>query len=239
MAQQLRDDMKFLSEVQTLDTVIRKLEKEKNDIPAEIIDLRRKIAKIEEEIAGIEEESEDLRKERRQKEMELDKKVESLNKYRAQKNQIKTNEAYSALLKEIQDMEKEKEDLEDGIFSYMERGEELSNLIKEKKECLSKHGENLSHMEEKNRKRIKQLEKEFSEQTDKRNSTASRVNAKLVSRYERIRKAKDGLAFVSVKNNTCQGCFMELPPQVVSELMKGDKITSCERCSRLLYWEGE
>lgn len=239
MAQQLRDDIKLLSEVQDFDTTIRKLEKQKNDIPPEIIDLRRKIAQIEGEIAEIEKESEELRNERRQKEMELDEKIEALDKYRAQKNQIKTNEAYSALLKEIQDMEKEKADLEDGIFSFMERREELSNLIKDKKECLAKHRGNLVHLEEKNNKRIEQLEKEFSEQTDKRNSIASRVDVKLVSRYEKIRKAKDGLAFVAVKNNTCHGCFIELPPQVVSELMKGDKIVSCERCSRLLYWEGE
>ena len=97
----------------------------------------------------------------------------------------------------------------------------------------------MSRLEEEDRKRIAELEKELSRCLEQRGSTASKVDAGLLSMYERIRKAKDGLAFVLVKGSTCQGCFMELPPQVVNELMKGDKIVTCERCSRLLYWEGE
>ncbi len=239
MAQQLQGDIKFLSELQGLDNIIRKLEREKNTTPAEIIELRQKISKVEKELEEIEEELESLRKERRHNEMELDEKVEALNKYRDQKNQVKTNEAYSALLKEIQDVENDKSEIEESILIFMERGEELASLIDNKKADFAKYGEELASMEGENRSRVEQLDRELSKYMDERCSKASGVDADLLSRYERIRKAKDGLAFVSVRNNTCQGCFMELPPQVVSELMKGDRIVTCERCSRLLYWEGE
>ncbi len=239
MAEVLRDDIRFLSELQELDNVIQKLETDKSTTPARIIELREKISKDKSEEAEIEKELESLQKERRQKERELDEKTETLNKYRDQKNQVKTNEAYSALLNEIGDVEKDKSELEGDILTFMERADELSGLMGGKRDDITKCGEELADMEEENRKRVERLEGELSEYTDERSSKASRVDAALLSRYEKIKRAKDGLAFVSVKSNTCQGCFMELPPQVVSELMKRDKIVTCERCSRLLYWEGE
>ncbi len=239
MAEQLRADIRVLSELQELDNVIQKLETQKNTIPTGITELRQKISKDESELEEIEKEMDSLRKERRHKERELDEKIETLNKYRAQKNQVKTNEAYSALLKEIQDVESEKSEIEEGILTFMERSEELSGLTSVKKGELTKYGEELACMEEENRKRIEQLEKELSKYVDERNSKTSRVDTDLLLRYEKLRKAKDGLAFVAVRSNTCQGCFIEIPPQVVSELMKGDRIMTCERCSRLLYWEGE
>ena len=231
--------MKFLAELQSLDGIIRRLEEEKNTVPLEISELRRKIDGIQEESVKLESELEESRKERRKKEREVEEKIEVLDKYRSQKNQVKTNDAYSALLKEIQDVEGEKTELEESILIFMERGEELSGLLEKKKSILARSGEELSHLEEEDRKRIAELEKELSRCLEQRGSTALKVDASLLPLYERIRKAKDGLAFVLVKGGTCQGCFMELPPQMVNELMKGDKIVTCERCSRLLYWEGE
>ncbi len=235
----MRADIRVLSGLQELDNVIQKLETQKNTIPAGITELRQKISKDESELEGIEKEMDSLRKERRHKERGLDEKIETLNKYRAQKTQVKTNEAYSALLNEIEGVESDKSEIEEGILTFMERLEELSGLMGVKKGELTKYGEELASMEEENRKRIEQMEKELSKYVDERNSKASRVDADLLSRYEKLRKAKDGLAFVSVRGHTCQGCFMEIPPQVVSELMKGDRIMTCERCSRLLYLEGE
>jgi len=237
VVQQLYDDMRLLAEVQGFDKVIQKLGMEKDEVPPGIVAIRQEIGRIEKEVAEMENELENLRKERRQKERELDEKLESLGKYRAQKNQVKTNEAYSALLKEIQDVETEKFESEENVLVFMERAEELTRLIGEKKGRLAKCGEELVSMEEENKKRVEQLEKELLKYTEERNLRGSKVNSDLLSRYEKIKKAKDGLAFVAVRNNTCQGCFMELPPQVVSELMKRDKIITCERCSRLLYWE--
>ncbi len=239
MVEQLRADIRVLSELQELDNVIQKLETQKSTIPTGITELRQKTSKGESELEEIEKEMDSLRKERRHRERELDEKIETLNKYRAQKNQVKTNEAYSALLKEIQDVESEKSEIEEGILTFMERLEELSGLTDVKRGELTKYGEELAYMEEENRKRIEQLERELSKYVDERNSKVLRVDTDLISRYEKLRKAKGGLAFVVVRSNTCQGCFMEIPPQVVSELMKGDRIMTCERCSRLLYWEGQ
>jgi predicted nucleic acid-binding Zn-ribbon protein len=52
--------------------------------------------------------------------------------------------------------------------------------------------------------------------------------------YERIRKAKGGLAVVPVKRNACGGCYNAVPPQKVLELRRNNKIYTCEHCGRIL-----
>ncbi|MDD5756941.1 MAG: C4-type zinc ribbon domain-containing protein [bacterium] len=42
-----------------------------------------------------------------------------------------------------------------------------------------------------------------------------------------------------MKNNSCGGCHMTLPPQVVNEVRKLDRLVLCESCSRILFWKGE
>lgn len=237
--EELQQDIKLLEELQSLDSVIQGLETDKNTVPPDIVELREKISVVEAESGELEKEFEELRTERRQKEREVDVKIEALTRFRTQKNEIKSNEAYSALLKEMEEVEGEKARLEENILMFMERTEEVSGLLGEKKDALTKYKEELTRQEEEDRKRIAGIDEELLQRMEQRDSTAVKVNAKLFSQYERVRKAKDGLGFVVVKDGICQGCFMELPPQVVNELMKGDKVVACERCSRLLYWKVE
>ena len=238
MSDNLQGDIKLLAELQFFDSTIQRLTKEKDTVPSEIMELRGQIEKIQKEIAESEKTFEELRSERRKKERQIDEKIEVLNKYRTQRAQVKTNEEYSALLKEIQDVEKEKFELEESILIFMEHMDGLSGMLTEKKVVVAKYREELASLEEKNKRRVAKLEREILTHLDQRNSIAANVTADLFSRYEKVRQAKRGLAFVDVKSNACQGCFMELPPQVISELMEG-KIRTCERCSRLLYWRGE
>ena len=46
-----------------------------------------------------------------------------------------------------------------------------------------------------------------------------------------------GLAVVSVRGGTCQGCNMNIPPQLYNVLQRGLSIETCPSCHRLIYWE--
>ena len=39
----------------------------------------------------------------------------------------------------------------------------------------------------------------------------------------------------AVLADSCQGCFMQLPPQLVHVLRGGRKVVKCPSCARLLY----
>ena len=46
-----------------------------------------------------------------------------------------------------------------------------------------------------------------------------------------------GLAVVSVRNGTCQGCNMNIPPQLYNVLQRGVTVETCPSCHRIIYWE--
>jgi hypothetical protein len=54
--------------------------------------------------------------------------------------------------------------------------------------------------------------------------------------YTRIRNSKkSGAALVPMRQEVCGGCHMYLRPQIVNEIMAGEKIHTCQHCGRLLY----
>ena len=38
-------------------------------------------------------------------------------------------------------------------------------------------------------------------------------------------------------NGTCQGCNMNIPPQLYNILQRGDAIELCPNCNRIIYWD--
>ena len=42
---------------------------------------------------------------------------------------------------------------------------------------------------------------------------------------------------VGVKNGTCRGCNMNIPPQLYIVLQRGATIETCPSCHRIIYWE--
>jgi predicted nucleic acid-binding Zn-ribbon protein len=44
------------------------------------------------------------------------------------------------------------------------------------------------------------------------------------------------LAVVSVWKEVCNGCHMNLPPQLYIELQKSFELHSCPNCNRIIYW---
>jgi len=42
-----------------------------------------------------------------------------------------------------------------------------------------------------------------------------------------------------VKNGTCLGCFMNIPPQLFIEVMKNSRLITCPSCNRIFFYNEE
>ena len=83
--------------------------------------------------------------------------------------------------------------------------------------------------------RIKEIDGRLDVLQAQRKQVAPGIDAKVFSMYERILKSRDGLAIVSVKDNSCSGCNMNVPPQVINLIKMYDSVITCEVCNRILY----
>ena len=70
-----------------------------------------------------------------------------------------------------------------------------------------------------------------------RATLTQQVEPSILGKYERILANKDGLAMVRVEDEACQGCYMNVPPQVINEIKMAKGLVVCGNCSRILYIE--
>jgi predicted nucleic acid-binding Zn-ribbon protein len=62
-----------------------------------------------------------------------------------------------------------------------------------------------------------------------------KIDQKVLAFYEKIRRWAGNTAVVSVKKQACYGCYMKISDKTYSEVIKGDEITTCTHCGRILY----
>jgi predicted nucleic acid-binding Zn-ribbon protein len=66
-----------------------------------------------------------------------------------------------------------------------------------------------------------------------------KVDGDLRRKYEMIFSRRGGLAVVEIREGTCQGCRMRVPPQLFNEIQRNDHVILCPSCQRMLFWRAE
>ena len=96
-------------------------------------------------------------------------------------------------------------------------------------EDLHKRKLNLESLIEESSEKKKNLETE-------RSDIVKKLSAIVVSKYDRVFAARQGMAVVETLGTSCGGCGSIVPPQKIAELKKGTTLQSCDVCNRFLYW---
>jgi predicted nucleic acid-binding Zn-ribbon protein len=95
---------------------------------------------------------------------------------------------------------------------------------------------------EKEKKKIQekthQSEGLWKEQKERRDVLAKQLESSLLRLYNTLKEKRQGIGVVNVKDETCQGCFVNIPPQMFIEVQKTNALIRCPNCNRILYWEG-
>ncbi len=175
-------------------------------------------------------------KERRDLEGEVKVVEERISKHKDQLYQVKTNEQYRAMQKEIGGEEDKIRQIEDRILEKMEEAEGLQKLVQEAAARLDE--EQVRVAGEKKRLETGRLsaEAERTELVARRSVLADGLNAAVRDTYERVRRGRQGIAVAEVRDGFCTACNVRLRPQSYNEVRTGQGIVTCESCSRILYY---
>jgi predicted nucleic acid-binding Zn-ribbon protein len=65
---------------------------------------------------------------------------------------------------------------------------------------------------------------------------AAEVDEDLLDIYDRLFKAKAGVAVVGLVDEVCQGCHMKVTKSTVVDTKAEKQVAHCENCGRILYW---
>lgn len=88
-------------------------------------------------------------------------------------------------------------------------------------------------------KKINVIDKERQNVFGKKEKLIAKMNQKGLVFYQKIRRWAKNTTAVEVQNQACMGCYMLINDKVYADVIKGDDITLCPHCGRILYMPEE
>ncbi|HOD12530.1 MAG TPA: C4-type zinc ribbon domain-containing protein [Candidatus Omnitrophota bacterium] len=233
----IQDQTRRLVELQKIDGEFYEYKIALREKPEKIEELKKAFEQKKTGLKDLEDRLKAKQLERKEREGDLQVKEADIAKANGQLSQLKTNKEYKAKLTEIEGHKADKSIIEEKILILFDEIDAINNKMAKEKESFGKEEKKFSDEKAAIESEIKQLEDKVKVLESQRQQKAKEIDGKLLSQYERILKGKEGLAMVPVKNNSCGGCYMNVPAQVVNEIQKHEGLVSCEFCARILYLE--
>ncbi|MDD2679231.1 MAG: C4-type zinc ribbon domain-containing protein [Candidatus Omnitrophica bacterium] len=227
--------MSSLIKLQTLDSEIYALRSEKSAKPDEIKAIEASFEAKKAHLAELEKTLLELQKQRKDKELELGSKEEAAKKLQSQLYGLKTNKEYQTMLQQIQDAKADTSLIEDKVLELFDKADAAKGEVEKEKARLKEEEKVFLAEKKKIEDRVKEIDDRLSQLEAQRKQATPEIDPKILNQYERILGSRDGLAIVIVKGNSCGGCNMFVPPQVINLIKMYEHIITCEMCNRILY----
>jgi predicted nucleic acid-binding Zn-ribbon protein len=232
---QLKTQLENLLQLQEIDSQIYALNDEKTLKPAQVEILKLAFEEKKKSLTQLEKAHLDAQKEKKDRELELATKEENTKKLQGQLYQLKTNKEYNTMLAQIQDSKADGSLVEDKILEAMDKIERTKVAVEEEKKKLGEEERTFNEQKKKVELELKEIDDRLATLTSQRQQLLPGIDKKILTQYERILQNREGLAIVAVKDSTCKGCHMFVPPQVINSIQMYDHIITCEVCNRMLY----
>ncbi len=226
-----------LLELQRLDTTIARLETESQAIPQAVQALEARLTTARTGLDAAKHRAEQLQKDRRAKERELDDALLNMKKKQARLFEIKTNEEYSAVLKEIESLKEKSSRFEEEVLDLLERGDVAAKAVADAEKEFKAAEAACQRERAEKEAQLATLQRELAQLREARKAQASRLERGLLQQYVRLAKTR-GEAVVAVKDGSCSGCGIALTPQTYNEVRRNDRMFTCTSCNRILYHAG-
>ncbi|MBE9504752.1 MAG: hypothetical protein IME96_11305 [Proteobacteria bacterium] len=230
----MKEQLELLEELNEIDKKIWAIEKEMNAFPEEIEEIEKSLGEGEETFLEIEEILLNHQKEKIDKDDELSVNVEKLKLFEGRLNSIKTNAEYQASLKEIDQSKKQSRALEEELLVLMEAIEEETNKVSEARAAFDEKKENVQAAIKAIQKRKDEKQKELNEILKERKEKNSAIDPKVAEIYNSLKVKLKGNLLANANNGSCSGCFLHIPPQLINDAMKYEKVCQCPHCHRIL-----
>jgi hypothetical protein len=232
----LKEKLLLLIRLQECDLELVKLSAKKNVLPEQMQKLDNEFNAYQEEAGKNKIKFDELKAKHKDSEQKIKRINEGIIKTKERMLEVKNNKEYQAMLKEIEIAETSKGEVETEIIAILEELDRIAVLVREDEEKLHlarvKYEKERKDMED----TLNSIDAEVLKLEKKKAEIQNSVPGDLLSRYEKIKKRGNGVAITSVWKAVCNGCHMNIPPQLYNELQRTDELLSCPNCNRIIYF---
>jgi predicted nucleic acid-binding Zn-ribbon protein len=232
----MNPDLQHLIQLQELDLAAERHRRRIADIPTLQAALDARLAEHAAAVDGVKARIAACQAARREIEKDLAVVQGRLSKFKNQLMEVKTNKEYQAMQKEMSVAEQEISDQETRMLERMEESDALALELKNAERALQ---EARSRAEAERRQldaEKAELEAALRRNGEERAQVAAAVPREALDVFERIARARKGLAMAEARDGLCTVCHVRLRPQVFNDARRNEGIIHCESCTRILYF---
>lgn len=233
----MKENIRKLVILQAVDTRIKALDEGMANNETELQKRESALVERKTAITELAEKKDAIDRRKRELEAEIDVDLQRIKDRQGKVMDVQTNREHQSLLREIETCKKANKTRENEIIQLMEESERLFTTLQE----LT----NLSSAEEKLlEEEIAQVEQQKAvissqrvEMEEERQLHLKEIPTALMSKYELLLSRRNGKAIVETIDAVCQGCFMNIQPQLFNQIMIGNSLVFCPNCQRILYYQ--
>jgi hypothetical protein len=227
-----------LVKLQKIDIETQKLESFLKEMPVRIGILDERLEKFVHSVEEDENVISELNKEYRTYESDAQMNLGKIQKSREKLRSVKTNKEYQSSLKEIEDIKLINSRIEDEMLEFLEQIERAEKDLNEGKQRYSQIVDDTDREKDSIKRDTEQCKQKLVQLESDRNAVMDALDSTILDIFYRVKaKQSDAVAIAEVKDAVCQGCNLNIPPQMYIELQHRNSLKNCPSCERIIYWE--
>jgi len=220
---------------------VRERVRERDTVPAELAEVDREFREKVDAVQSLKTRLAEAEKEARKADSELSDLKEKQKKYQTQLRSVQSSREYSAVLNEIDGVDRIIRTTEDRLLA-------LEEEIETARADLAAREQNLPAETEQHEERLKDwraAQRAINEELATAEAEIQRLEAEIPARdrseFHRLLDKKRGLAVSRViqlaNSYSCSACHVKIRPAALQLLKAGREIVYCDSCKRILYYD--
>ena len=231
----MRDQLKLLEELQRHDARLQELESVMKSLPEKLNAAENALRDLEKLLNRERNELLDTEAFRKTQEDDQRDAEQQLSKAKSKLSQVKNLREANAVQREVETTRRSMDSRQEEVQKLATALAQQRDKITEQETRLATERKAVESQREVMDQKLQELSAQQAEIKVAREATARLVKPDVLRKYGTIRMRR-GMAVVPVKDGTCRGCNMNIPPQLYNVLQRGSSLELCPNCHRIIYW---
>ena len=233
------DHLDAIKKAQACDSRIYLIQADLQDIPQRKQELKAELQSQQASLHALEQSAKDSQLKQKNKEGELAQKESEIKKFEGQLSLVKTNKEYGTIKQEIASLQADNSLIEEAILKLMDIVEVATRELKTEKVRLEQVSKEFQTKDQELAAHENSLKTEVETLKKEREILVSGLPKAIALQYSQISNHKQGIVLAPIQAGVCGACKLSLRAQVINEVQMGQKVVTCDNCSRILYIEAQ
>ena len=233
----VREQIDILVKLQAIDSEINGINRMLEGVAGKTDKLNSELEEQEAALKKFISELDETQKQYRSLESSVNSNIPKIEKSKERLSSVKTNKEYQSLLKEIEDLKAINSGYEDQMLECLEQIDLAESRLIDNEKALKTSRNQIDHEKEKiekdaekGRERLEKFQKDWQ-------VIFNTVEPDFMTRFDQVRKRVGNYTIARVVQAVCEGCNMNIPPQMYNDLQRCEQVMFCPHCQRIIYSE--